>query len=269
MANMQKVKTAIGAVAASSTIAKAAANAWQERAEELEQLGATTVPRIASIIGQCAYESGGFGSRFENLNYSASALNRVFGKYFRTVSAQSYARKPQKIANRVYGNRMGNGNEASGDGYRYRGRGWIQLTGKSNYAAYGRAIGEKLVAEPDLAAEPATAWLIAVRYMAATRRSGKTLLEWADLGDETMVTKGINGGTNGLQGRKQQVARVLAALSGDISTALWQTLLLQAGFNPGPIDGLDGPKTRAALKAAEERFGTSGKALADALRKVA
>ncbi|MEM8959496.1 MAG: glycoside hydrolase family 19 protein [Pseudomonadota bacterium] len=269
MPNTKTVKTAINAVAGSSTVAKEAANAWASKAAELQSLGANSEARIASIIGQCAYESGGFTQRFENLNYSVNALQRVFGRYFKTVSPAAYARKPKKIANLVYANRMGNGDEASGDGYRYRGRGWIQLTGKSNYATYGEAIGVDLVGNPDLAADPATAWLIAVRYMAATRRGGKTLLEWADLNDEVMVTKGINGGTNGLQGRLQEVSKVLAALSGKMSIAAWQTLLAAAGFNPGPVDGLNGPKTKAAMKAAAAKFGETGDALAKALKKSA
>lgn len=265
---LKTVETAIQSVAASPTIATGAAQAWAEKSDQLEDLGATTDRRIASIIGQCAYESGGFKSRFENLNYSSSALQRVFRKYFRTVSADAYARQPEKIANRVYGNRMGNGDEASGDGYRYRGRGWIQLTGKSNYETYGKAIGVDLVADPDAAAEPATAWLIAVRYMAATRRSGKTLLEWADEEDEAMVTKGINGGTNGLSGRVHEVEKVLSALSGKLTTGIWQSLLAAAGFNPGAIDGLDGPKTQSALKAAQQKLGKVGTALADALKSL-
>lgn len=261
------VEAAILAVAASQTVGHTAFEAWQANAAELERLGATSNMRLAAIFGQCAHESGGFLHRFENLNYSASALNRVFRRHFPTMAiARDYARQPERIANRAYADRMGNGPESSGDGWRYRGRGYIQLTGKSNYETFGRAIGVDLVDHPDKAAEPGTAWLVAVRYMATRRRSGKSLLEWADEGADRMVTLGINGGTHGLADRQMRTARALQALSGDVPTIELQRLLLAAGFDPGPIDGLMGPRTEAARDAAERHYGVSGAALVDKLR---
>jgi len=261
---------AIMAVAASRTAGARAADAWAADAAALNELGATGAARLAAIFGQCAHESGGFLHRFENLNYSAEALHRVFRRHFPDMDvARDYARRPERIANRAYGGRMGNGPEASGDGWRYRGRGWIQLTGKGNYASFGRAIGIDLVAAPDRAAEPAIAWRLAVRYMATRRRSGRTLLEWAEAGEVRMVTLGINGGTHGLADREMRTARALSALTGEVPVAELQRLLLAAGFEPGPVDGLMGPKTRAAREAAEAELGLAGAALVERLRAMA
>lgn len=266
------VKSAIAAVAASKTAASAAAKAWSDNEAKLQALGATSPERLAAIFGQCGHESGGFLHRFENLNYSQSALLRVFRKYFPTAAeAAQYARKPEKIANRCYGGRMGNGPESSGDGWKYRGRGYIQLTGKSNYKSFGSAIGEDLVGNPDLAAEPSIAWMVAVRYMASRKSAGKTALQWADEGDTRMVTKIINGGTHGLADREMRTARALAALGGSVTPPVieQQRLLLAAGFNPGPVDGLMGKKTKAAIKAAEAALRVSGGDLWKALAKKA
>lgn len=266
------IKAAITAVAGSKNAASAAASAWNDNEAKLQALGATTPERLAAIFGQCGHESGGFLHRFENLNYSQAALLRVFRKYFPTAAeAAKYARKPEKIANRCYGGRMGNGPESSGDGWKYRGRGYIQLTGKSNYTAFGRAIGQDLVNNPDLAAEPGTAWMVAVRYMASRKSGGKTALEWADEGDTRMVTKIINGGTHGLADREIRTAKALAALGGSTTPPVieQQRLLLAAGFNPGPIDGLMGKKTKAAIKAAEAALSVSGADLWGKLKKKA
>ena len=101
--------------------------------------------RLAHFLAQCGHESGGFRATQENLNYSAKGLNGIFKKYFPTEAAAApYARQPQKIASKVYANRMGNGTEASGEGYKFRGRGYIQLTGKDNYTAFGKSIGEDM-----------------------------------------------------------------------------------------------------------------------------
>ena len=156
--------------------------------------------RLAHFLAQCGHESGGFRATQENLNYSAKGLNGIFKKYFPTeASAVEYARKPQKIANKVYANRMGNGTEASGDGYKFRGRGYIQLTGKSNYTLFGKAIGEDICANPDL---------VSSKYAllsAAWFWSKNGLNTIADGGSEdsvvTSVTKRVNGGTNGLADR--------------------------------------------------------------------
>jgi putative chitinase len=108
--------------------------------------------RLAHFLAQCALESTGFTATVENLNYRAARLAQVFPKYFRNVDPAEYANNPAKIANRVYANRMGNGDEASGDGFKYRGRGYIQLTGRNNYTSFSQFIGEDCVADPDLVA---------------------------------------------------------------------------------------------------------------------
>lgn len=112
----------------------------------------TTNLRLAHFLAQCALESVRFTATVENLNYSAQGLLNTFPKYFKGVDVNAYARNPQKIGNRVYANRMGNGDEASGDGFKFRGRGYIQLTGKNNYASFSTFIGEDCVASPDLVA---------------------------------------------------------------------------------------------------------------------
>ena len=156
--------------------------------------------RLAHFLAQCGHESGGFKLTQENLNYSAKGLNGIFKKYFPTeASAEPYARNPQKIANKVYGGRMGNGLEASGDGWKYHGRGFIQLTGKDNYTAFGKAIGVDIVNNPDL---------VATQYpllSAAWFFSKNCLAKCVDASDATVlaVTKCVNGGTIGLDDRKK------------------------------------------------------------------
>ncbi|MDX6612401.1 MAG: putative chitinase [Blastocatellia bacterium] len=116
------------------------------------KFGITSDLRLAHFLAQCALESIEFTATVENLNYRAARLMDVFPKYFRGVNTALYANNPAKIANRVYANRMGNGNEASGDGFKYRGRGYLQLTGKNNYTSFTKFIGEDCVANPDLVA---------------------------------------------------------------------------------------------------------------------
>jgi putative chitinase len=120
--------------------------------ETAAKFGITTNLRLAHFLAQCSLESTGFTATVENLNYSAQRLLQVFPKYFRGVDPNDYARNPEKIGNRVYANRMGNGDEASGDGFKYRGRGYIQLTGKNNYTSFSNFVGEDCVANPDLVA---------------------------------------------------------------------------------------------------------------------
>ncbi|WP_372572673.1 glycoside hydrolase family 19 protein [Ruegeria jejuensis] len=183
--------------------------------EKLGEFGALdSKDRFAALLAQSAHETGRFRSMVENLHYSGSGLWRIFRRHFASrEDAESYARQPERIANKVYSNRLGNGSEESGDGWRYRGRGFLQLPGKSNYEVYGALIGIDLVAEPDLMAEPQVAILVAAAYMSRTKRSGRTLFEWADLGDVMMVTKGINGGTHGLTDRTVLFERAKAALN--------------------------------------------------------
>ena len=154
--------------------------------------------RVAHFIAQVAHESGQFKYKVENLNYSARALRLVFGKYFHTDDiAEQYARNPEKIANVVYANRMGNGDIGSGDGWKYRGRGLIQLTGKENYRTCGNAIGLPLVDQPDaLEKDPNVAVMTACYFW-----HSRHLNQYADQDDLKSITKRINGGYNGLEER--------------------------------------------------------------------
>lgn len=159
----------------------------------------TTNLRLAHFLAQCDHESGGFRSIYENLNYSADGLKRTFSKYFPGNLNESYAKNPQRIASRVYGGRMGNGDESTGDGYKFRGRGYLQLTGKSNYAKFSTFIGEDVVSNPDL---------VATKYplsSAAFFFDSNGLWKVCDRGASEDViialTKRVNGGTNGLEDR--------------------------------------------------------------------
>ena len=168
--------------------------------EVMEKFKIDTATKLAHFLAQCGHESGGFRVVNENLNYSAKGLQGIFKKYFPTpVLAEQYQRKPEKIANRVYGGRMGNGAEATGDGWKYRGRGYIQLTGKDNYTAFGKAIGVDIAANPDL---------VATKYpllSAAWFFSKNCLKRCVDASDATVlsVTKCVNGGTIGLADRQK------------------------------------------------------------------
>ena len=158
-----------------------------------------TPERIASFLAQCGHESAGFTVLQENLNYSADGLNKIFKKYFPTLdSAQPYARKPEMIANRVYGGRMGNGDEASGEGYKFRGRGPIQLTGKDNYAACSDFLfqDDTLLQNPDMLLDPEYALHSACWFWWKN-----DLNNYADSADLVTMTKRINGGTIGLEDR--------------------------------------------------------------------
>lgn len=158
-----------------------------------------TPERIASFLAQCGHESAGFTVLQENLNYSADGLNKIFKKYFPTLdSAQPYARKPEMIANRVYGGRMGNGDEASGEGYKFRGRGPIQLTGKDNYAACSDFLfqDDTLIQNPDMLLDPEYALHSACWFWWKN-----DLNNYADSADLVTMTKRINGGTIGLEDR--------------------------------------------------------------------
>jgi len=155
--------------------------------------------RLAHFLAQCGHESAGFTTTTENLNYSALGLKGTFKKYFPTDAlANAYARQPEKIANRVYGNRMGNGDEGSGDGYRYRGRGYIQLTGKQNYTAFSQSISD-----PDVITNPTK---VATNYqLLSAAWFFQRCLSKCDIGPSrevvTAVTRLVNGGTIGLEDR--------------------------------------------------------------------
>ena len=155
--------------------------------------------RLAHFLAQCGHESGGFKAISENLNYSTDGLKRIFGKYFPGDLAASYARQPEKIASRVYGSRMGNGDESTGEGFKFRGRGYIQLTGKSNYTSFAKFIGEDTVANPDLVATKYP--LASAAFFFDSNKLWSICDKGADEATITAVTKRVNGGTIGLPDR--------------------------------------------------------------------
>lgn len=195
---------------------------WVDAMNEVfPKYGIDTPQRIASFIAQCGHESGGWRVFEENLNYSAKALDAVFGKYFVRVGrdANEYARQPEKIANVVYANRMGNGDTASGDGWYYRGRGPIQLTGFNNYKAFSDWSGIDVVNNSKLVAEDKeVALMSAIWYWDANN-----LNKYADSGDIKTMTKRINGGYIGLEDRIRH----------------WKEALHMLGAEAGEHDGGD------------------------------
>lgn len=182
---------------------------WHHALEQLlPDYEINTPKRIAAFLAQCAHESGNFVFLKENLNYKASGLRRIFPKYFPTDElAAQYEKKPEKIANRIYANRMGNGDEPSGDGFRYCGRGLIQLTGKSNYQAFADSLEMKVEDVPEYlqtfeGAAQSACWFWETN----------NLNRFADAGDILNMTKRINGGTIGLEDRKKHYEHALHVL---------------------------------------------------------
>jgi putative chitinase len=166
--------------------------------EVMKRYEINTPKRLAHFLSQCGHESGGFKLFSENLNYSAEGLVKIFGKYFNAETAPAYARKPERIANKVYANRMANGNEESGDGWKFKGRGLIQLTGRANYTAYDKAVPESVLENPDLVAG------VLALDSAGWFWNTNGLNKIADAGDVTAVTKRVNGGTHGLADRQSR-----------------------------------------------------------------
>lgn len=170
-----------------------------------------TKERICHFLANIAVESREMQSVTENLNYSAIGLQKTFPKYFNSVTAKAYERQPQKIANRVYANRYGNGNEASGDGWRYRGRGLIQYTFRSNYREYGKWCGYNVEEQPDLLAQPKGAVRSACHYY-----QSRGCNQLADKGDSDEVIKAIrkkiNGGTFGLKEVREYYKKAKAVI---------------------------------------------------------
>lgn len=234
--------------------------------------------RIAGFIAQCGHESNNFTVLEENLNYSADGLKKVFGKYFGPASgrdAAAYHRQPEKIANVVYANRMGNGNEKTGHGWMFRGRGAIQLTGRDNYIAFGR--------DPNVGMEPEQV----IKYLATKEGAlasacwywnSRNLNDVADTGDIVKMTKLVNGGTIGLEDRKKHYEHALAVLTGKVvhveekaatvatGSATGAAKTLKVGSTGSAVkklqkalgltdDGKFGPGTEAALKAWQESKG--------------
>jgi putative chitinase len=171
-----------------------------------------TALRLAHFLAQCGHESGGFRLTKENLNYSAKGLMGIFKKYFPTEAlAKQYERKPEKIANKVYSSRMGNGDEASGDGAKFCGRGYIQLTGKDNYTAFGKSINEDITANPTWVAEKyallSAAWFFNKNKLHTMADGGATDAV------VTSITKRVNGGTIGLPDRIKHFKEYYALLA--------------------------------------------------------
>jgi putative chitinase len=167
--------------------------------ETAKKFNITNNLRLAHFLAQCGHESGGFKAVSENLNYSADGLKKIFGKYFPGTLAESYARQPEKIAARVYGGRMGNGDETTKEGFKFRGRGYIQLTGKSNYTNFTKFIGEDCVSNPDLVATKYP--LASAGFFFDSNKLWAICDRGADDATVTSVTKRVNGGTIGLADR--------------------------------------------------------------------
>ncbi len=182
---------------------------YQALVNNLPQYDINTPERVAAFIAQCAHESGGFKRLKENLNYKWESLRRVFPKYFTTDDvAKEYAHKQEQIASRIYGNRMGNGDEASGDGFRYCGRGLIQLTGRNNYTKFAESMG--------MAVEDVPALL--ETYDGAVKSAcwfwhTNNLNQFADAKDILNMTKRINGGTIGLEDRIKHYEHAMHVLT--------------------------------------------------------
>jgi putative chitinase len=167
--------------------------------ETIEKFELNTSLRLAHFLAQAGHESGGFKAVNENLNYGAKGLLGTFAKYFTPDTATLYERKPEKIANLVYASRMGNGDKASGEGYKFRGRGYIQLTGKDNYSAFDKVVEENLIEQPDLVATKYP--LLSAAWFFHKNNLHKIADEGATDAVVTKVTKRVNGCTIGLADR--------------------------------------------------------------------
>jgi putative chitinase len=178
--------------------------------ETFQRFGINSPVQQASWIGQCGHECGNFKILEENLNYRAATLLKLFPRTpkrawgFTPEEAAAYEKQPQKIANRIYGNRMGNRDEASGDGYRFRGSGFLQLTGHSNFYHAGQALGEDFVMQPELVRTPKYAAMTAGWFWQTHK-----LNQYADSRDFVMMTKKINGGIIGLDDRIKHINHAL------------------------------------------------------------
>lgn len=237
--------------------------------EQFEKYEINTINRAAGFLAQCGHESAGFTILKENLNYSAKGLRGTFGKYFSTDAlAQQYERKPEKIANRVYANRMANGDEASGDGYRFCGRGALQLTGRENYTKFAKSVGmtvEEAVADCETldGAIESACWFWKTNGLNAI----------CDADDIVKMTKRINGGTIGLEDRKKHYAEAKHLLgSGHVAeshaapASATEYVTVRVGSNNDTVkavqralgqtaDGKFGPGTEKAVKAWQTAHG--------------
>ena len=171
----------------------------------------TTPLRLAHFLAQCGHESGNFKAVSENLNYSADGLKKIFPKYFPGNLSESYAKNPEKIASKVYGSRMGNGDETTKEGYKFRGRGYIQLTGKSNYTNFAKFIGEDTVANPDLVSTKYP--LASAAFFFDSNKLWSICDKGADVATVTSVTKRVNGGVIGINDRIKHFNEFYSLLS--------------------------------------------------------
>jgi putative chitinase len=176
----------------------------------MEKFKIDTPLELAHFLAQCGHESGNFKAVSENLNYSADGLKKIFPKYFPGNLNESYARKPEAIASRVYGNRMGNGDEASKEGFKFRGRGYIQLTGKANYAEFDKFVEDDILANPDLVATKYP--LLSAAWFFSKNKLNEIASKGADDATVTAVTKRVNGGTIGLADRIKHFKEFYALL---------------------------------------------------------
>ncbi|BBH11690.1 glycoside hydrolase family 19 protein [Chromobacterium haemolyticum] len=201
-----QLTTAIAAAGTGATVGRAAQ--WLPHLQAAcDKFQINTRNRMACFLATIGVESGALSAVVENLNYSAAGLLATWPNRFTATTAAACARKPQVIANIVYASRMGNGAPASGDGWRYRGRGLIQITGKDGYTAAGAALGLDLIGHPELLELPAHAAMSAAHWWHANGCN-----QLADAGDMTAVTRRVNGGTNGLAERKALYAAALRAI---------------------------------------------------------
>ena len=188
---------------------KNTAELFEVFSEVLPRYESTTIERVAAFLAQCGHESADFTVLKENLNYSAEGLTKVFPKRFPSLTvAQPYNRQPEKIANKIYADRMGNGPEASGEGYKFRGRGAIQLTGKENYSKFAASV-DKSLEEAVAYTETLAGAIESACWFWTTNK----LNDIADKNDIVTLTKRINGGTIGLEDRKHHFENNLVTLS--------------------------------------------------------
>ena len=178
--------------------------------ETAKKFNITTPLRLAHFLSQCGHESAGFKAVQENLNYSADGLKKIFPKYFPGNLAESYSKNPEKIASKVYGSRMGNGDETTKEGFKFRGRGYIQLTGKDNYTKFAKFIGEDTVSNPDLVATKYP--LASAAFFFDSNKLWTICDKGADDATVTAVTKRVNGGTIGLPDRIKHFKEYFALL---------------------------------------------------------